>query len=122
MCLFEPQASLHVTPLGLSTARYPQRSEGAQTAGRLSFAYFSLATQRKVSRCRATPTSTRANPPVLAQGDEGDGLLAGCVGACAVAEDGLARVAGGAAVAVVAHDFHGGGYLLAGVGYAGVAG
>ena len=30
-------------------------SVGTQTAGRLSFAYFSLAKQRKVSCCRATP-------------------------------------------------------------------
>ena len=30
-------------------------SVGTQTAGRLSFGYFSLAKQRKVTRCRATP-------------------------------------------------------------------
>ncbi len=34
-------------------------SVGTQTAGRLSFAYFSLAKQRKVSCCRATPGTPR---------------------------------------------------------------
>ena len=51
-------ASLHVTPLFLSTGRCPKRSVGTQTAGRLSFGYFSLAKQRKVTCRRATP----ANP------------------------------------------------------------
>ena len=38
-----------------SSAGCPKRSVGTQTAGRLSFAYFSLAKQRKVSSRRATP-------------------------------------------------------------------
>jgi hypothetical protein len=49
-CLSE--ASLCLTPPGLSTARH---REAAQTAGRLSFGYFSLAKQRKVTSSRATP-------------------------------------------------------------------
>ena len=40
-------ASLRPTPGGASSARYP---EGARPLARLSFAYFSLAKQRKVSR------------------------------------------------------------------------
>ena len=49
-CLSE--ASLCLTPLGLSTAR---NREADQTAGRLSLGYFSLAKQRKVTSRRATP-------------------------------------------------------------------
>ncbi|SFU32542.1 hypothetical protein SAMN05216350_101328 [Polaromonas sp. YR568] len=49
------RSELFLTPLGSSTAGCPQRSVGTQTAGRLSFAYFSLAKQRKVSCRRATP-------------------------------------------------------------------
>ena len=44
-CLSE--ASLRTTPGGASSARHP---EGARPLARLSFAYFSLAKQRKVSR------------------------------------------------------------------------
>ena len=42
-------------PLAASSARCPKRSVGTQTAGRLFFAYFLLAKQKKVSRRRATP-------------------------------------------------------------------
>jgi len=52
-------ASLRETPLGSSTASCPKRSEGTQTAGRLSFAYFSLARQRKVSRPPGRDPATR---------------------------------------------------------------
>ena len=52
-CLSE--ASLRGPPLFWRSAGCPKRSEGTQTAGRLSFAYFSLAKQRKVSSRRATP-------------------------------------------------------------------
>ena len=52
-CLSE--ASLRGPRLSVDSAGCPQRSAGFQTAGRLSFAYFSLAKQRKVSSCRATP-------------------------------------------------------------------
>src|SRR5437867_6840589 len=38
-----------------STASCPERSAGTQTAGRLFFAYFLLAKQKKVSSRRATP-------------------------------------------------------------------
>ena len=48
--LSEPQASLRETPALPGSAGCPKRSEGTRTAGRLSFAYFSLAKQRKVSR------------------------------------------------------------------------
>jgi len=50
-CLSEAQRSeFSETPLGSSTAGCPKRSGGTQTAGRLSFGYFSLAKQRKVPR------------------------------------------------------------------------
>jgi hypothetical protein len=53
--LFEPQASLRGPPLFWRSAGCPKRSVGTQTAGRLSFGYFSLAKQRKVTSRRATP-------------------------------------------------------------------
>ena len=52
-CLSE--ASLRGPRLSLPSTGCPKRSAGTQTAGRLSFAYFSLAKQRKVSRRRAIP-------------------------------------------------------------------
>jgi hypothetical protein len=52
-CLSE--ASLRGPPLLRRSAGCPKRSVGTRTAGRLSFAYFSLAKQRKVSCRRATP-------------------------------------------------------------------
>ena len=52
-CLSE--ASLRGPPFFPGSAGCPKRSAGTQTAGRLSFAYFSLAKQRKVSRRRAIP-------------------------------------------------------------------
>jgi len=52
------------TPLGSSTAGCPKRSVGTQTAGRLSFAYFSLAKQRKVSCRRATPGQRASAKPL----------------------------------------------------------
>jgi hypothetical protein len=48
-------ASLRESPAEPSTAGCPQRSVGTQTGGRLSLGYFSLAKQRKVTSCRATP-------------------------------------------------------------------
>jgi len=58
-CLSEARRSeFSETPLGSSTAGCPKRSVGTQTAGRLSFGYFSLAKQRKVPRRRATPASS----------------------------------------------------------------
>ena len=51
-CLSE--ASLCVTPLFLSTA-VPAAKRRDDEQGRLSFGNFSLAKQRKVTRCRATP-------------------------------------------------------------------
>ena len=52
-CLSE--ASLRGPPFFLGSAGCPKRSAGTQTAGRLFFAYFLLAKQKKVSRRRATP-------------------------------------------------------------------
>ncbi len=50
-CLFEPQASLHETPAGPSTAGCPAaKRRGRRHQGRLLFAYFLLAKQEKVSR------------------------------------------------------------------------
>jgi len=46
-CLFEPQASLHETPPGASSAGY---RAATLTPARLFFAYFLLAKQKKVSR------------------------------------------------------------------------
>ena len=43
LALFE-RSEFSRTPLGSSTAGCPKRSVGTQTAGRLSFAYFSLVT------------------------------------------------------------------------------
>ncbi len=49
--LFEPQASLHETPAGPSTAGCPAaKRRGRRHQGRLLFAYFLLAKQEKVSR------------------------------------------------------------------------
>jgi hypothetical protein len=57
-CLSE--ASLHVTPLGSSTARCPKRSAGTQTAGRLFFCLLCFwRSKRKVSCRRATPGNLR---------------------------------------------------------------
>ena len=51
------------TPVFLGQRRLTwSEAQGTQTAGRLSFAYFSLATQRKVSRRRATPAPERRKP------------------------------------------------------------
>ena len=44
--LFEPWLSLRRPPLFPVITGCPQRSAGTQTAGRLTFAYFSLAKQR----------------------------------------------------------------------------
>ena len=52
-CLSE--ASLRGPPLFSISAGCPKRSAGTQTAGRLSFGYFSLAKQRKGTSRRATP-------------------------------------------------------------------
>ena len=69
--LFEPQASLRETPAESSTAGCPKRSAGTQTAGRLSFGYFSLAKQRKVTSRRATPgqqaSAAQQNPRATTQ-------------------------------------------------------
>ena len=48
-------ASLGGPPLFGHITGCPKRSAGTRTRGRLSFAYFSLAKQRKVSSRRATP-------------------------------------------------------------------
>ncbi len=55
--LSEPKASSSETPAGPSTAGCPRSvsAGGRRQQGRLSFAYFSLARQRKVSCRRATP-------------------------------------------------------------------
>jgi hypothetical protein len=49
-CACLSEASLRRPPSPLSSAGCPERSGGTQTAGRLSFGYFSLAKQRKVPR------------------------------------------------------------------------
>jgi hypothetical protein len=54
-CACLSEASLRKTQAEASTAGCPKRSAGTQTAGRLSFGYFSLAKQRKVTSRRATP-------------------------------------------------------------------
>ena len=58
-CLSEAQRSeFSQTPAGPSTAGCPgAKRRGRSNQGRLSFAYFSLAKQRKVSCRRATPAS-----------------------------------------------------------------
>jgi hypothetical protein len=48
--LFEPQASLRLTPAEPSTAGCPERSAGTQEQGRLFLGYFLLAKQKKVTR------------------------------------------------------------------------
>jgi len=48
VCL-SPQGEFRPTPLAASSTGCPQRSKGHRQRGRLSLAYFSLATQRKVS-------------------------------------------------------------------------
>ena len=50
--LSEPQASLRGPPI---SSHFTWLPEGPQTAGRLSFGYFSLAKQRKVTSRRAPP-------------------------------------------------------------------
>ena len=55
----EPKASSSETPLGVSTARCPERSAGTQTAGRLFLAYLILAKQKKVSRPPRRQSGTR---------------------------------------------------------------
>ena len=64
--LSEPKASSSSTPAGPSTAGCPRSDSGGgrRQQGRLSFAYFSLARQRKVSCRRATPgqLARRAQP------------------------------------------------------------
>ena len=55
-CLSEPQASLHETPAGLSTAGCPvAQRRGRRQQGRLFFGDFLLAKQKKVTRRRAIP-------------------------------------------------------------------
>ena len=59
--LFEPKASSSETPAGPSTAGCPAaKRRGRRQQGRLSFAYFSLARQRKVS-CRLAIPGMLAN-------------------------------------------------------------
>jgi len=54
--LSEPKASSSETPAGPSTAGCPgAQRRGRRQQGRLFFAYFLLARQKKVSSCRATP-------------------------------------------------------------------
>ncbi len=66
--LFEPKASSSSTPLRRAPQVARSEAEGPGPSGRLSFGYFSLATQRKVPRppgrdpaCRQA-TATRNNP------------------------------------------------------------
>ena len=49
-CLFEPQASLHETPAGLSTGGCPSRSGGTQAPGSPFLCLLSLGEEKKVSR------------------------------------------------------------------------
>ena len=55
-CALFERSEFAQTPAFAPIRRLP---EGPQTAGRLSFAYFSLAKQRKVRRCRALPDNPR---------------------------------------------------------------
>ena len=74
--LFEPKASLCLTPLLSSTAGCPgAQSRGPRPSGRLLFAYFLLATQEKVSRppgrvpaCRQTAATAFNHTHPLSQG------------------------------------------------------
>ena len=60
-CLSE--ASLRGPPFFPGSAGCPKRSAGTQTAGRLFFAYFLLAKQKKVSRRRAIPGQQASAKP-----------------------------------------------------------
>jgi hypothetical protein len=68
------EASLRGPPFFLRSAGCPKRSAGTQTAGRLFFAYFLLAKQKKVSRRRATPgqqpPAAQQNPRTTMEGKQ----------------------------------------------------
>ncbi len=65
MCLFEPQASLHMTPLGLSTASCPQRSEGTQTVGSPFFCLLFFGDAKKSESLSGDPDIYACHYPSL---------------------------------------------------------
>jgi hypothetical protein len=60
-CLFEPQASLHETPAGLSTTGCPQRSGGTQAPGSPSLLLTLLLAKQQKSESPAAATERLRN-------------------------------------------------------------